>query len=38
VPADVLFDPRAKRSGVHEPILRRSAPAQSNGPTSQPRL
>ena len=38
VPADVLFDPRPKRSGVHEPILRRSRLAQSRGPTSQPRL
>src|SRR4029079_10900257 len=38
VPADVLFDPRPKRSGVHEPILRRGRLAQSRGPTSQPRL
>ncbi len=36
VPADVLFHPSAKRSGVHEPILRRGGRAQSNGPTSQP--
>ena len=34
VPADVLFDPCAKRSSVHEPILRRNRPAQSSGPTS----
>jgi hypothetical protein len=37
VPADVLFDPRAKRSGVHEAILRSGERGQSSVETSQPR-